>query len=475
MGSRRCGKLCTKSRRPRSSVAAEEAFAAVLLKVTRDEEMKTWKDRAQTVSNTTAKTTALCLRSIGVAEGKLWAAAAQAGQAAAAAAAPAAALGRLVEALKPSLLTLDATPIEVRQWKRKLVTYLRRSGVPNWQDVSDQHSVFFGCMESAVEDRVMHHNRYKDRAAVLLADPVPDGSSLVELLDEVYLEEVPLFNRRLKFFQMRQRTGEGETVEQFIELLEVRAREAELHLMTQEVLIMFRCHTGVVEGGMLVEWRRLEMPSLLEMKWAMTRYTAGKAQKKALKKDRERDARATRAHNKDSGGGGGSGKKKRSLSWRRAVPPEWRKLCLCSGTKGHMAAECSKRREDVNCDSCGPHGHTSKGCLTSYEEKNSSLPKKRDKTPGLSMRVTKKASQELWMTEDESEGEADLVHLVRAAAGGHSSTPVLCAMIKQGTMRGVEVKCTPDTEPRGRWWPLTWSNGWGSPPRRPPPACTRLK
>ncbi len=111
-----------------AGVAAEEAFAAVLLKVTRDEEVETWKDRAETVSNTTAETAALCLRSIGVAEGKLRAAAARAGQAAAAtaAAAPAAAPGRLVEALKPNLLTIDATPIEVQQWKRKLVTYLRR-------------------------------------------------------------------------------------------------------------------------------------------------------------------------------------------------------------------------------------------------------------------------------------------------------------------------------------------------------------
>ncbi len=133
-------------------------------------------------------------------------------------------LGRLVEALKPSLLTLDATPIEVRQWKRKLVTYLCQSGVPNWQDVSDQHSaVFFSCMESAKEDRVMHHDRYEDITAVLPADPVPDGSSLVELLNEVYLEDVLLFNWRLEFFQMRQRTGEGETVEQFVELLEARA------------------------------------------------------------------------------------------------------------------------------------------------------------------------------------------------------------------------------------------------------------
>ncbi len=128
-----------------------------------------------------------------------------------------------------------------------------------------------------------------------------------------------------------------------------------------------------------------------------------------------------------------------SPSRRHAVPPEWRELCLRCGTKGHLAAECSKRREDVNCDSCGRQGHTSKVCLTSYEEKKSSSPKKRDKTPGLSVWVTKEASQEPWMTEDESEGEADLVHLVQAATGGHHSTPVLRAMIKQGTMRGVEV------------------------------------
>ncbi len=54
------------------------------------------------------------------------------------------------------------------------------------------------------------------------------------------------------------------------------------------------------------------------------------------------------------------------------------------------------------------------------------------------MRVTKEASQEPWITEDESEGEADFVHLMRPAAGGHRSTPMLRAMIKQGTMRGVE-------------------------------------
>ncbi len=78
--------------------------------------------------------------------------------------------------------------------------------------MSDQHSVFFGFMGSAVEDRVMHHNRYVNTAAVLPADPVPDGNLLVELLESIYLEEVPLFNMRLEFIQVWQGTGEGETV-----------------------------------------------------------------------------------------------------------------------------------------------------------------------------------------------------------------------------------------------------------------------
>ncbi len=160
------------------------------------------------------------------------------------------------------------------------------------------------------------------------AELVPDGSSLAELLDEVYLEEVPLFNRRLEFFQMPKTTGKGKTVEQFVELLEARAREAEVHLMTREDLIMLRCHTGVVEEGMLTEWRRLENPTLNDMKRALTRYKAGKAQKKALKKDRDRyrDSRAARVRDKEPSGGGGD-KRKRSPS-RRAVPPEWRELAV---------------------------------------------------------------------------------------------------------------------------------------------------
>ncbi len=70
-------------------------------------------------------------------------------------------------------------------------------------------------------------------------------------------------------------------------LRSIGVAEAEVHLMSREDLIMFRCHTCVVEEGILVERRRLDTPLLPEMKQAMTRYKGGKAQKKGLKKDRE--------------------------------------------------------------------------------------------------------------------------------------------------------------------------------------------
>ncbi len=75
---------------------------------------------------------------------------------------------------------------------------------------------------------------------------------------------------------------------------------------------MLRCHTSVTEEGMLAERRRLETLSLPEMKRVMRSYKAGKAQKKALKKERERETRAARAHERAAGDGGNGWRRKRS-------------------------------------------------------------------------------------------------------------------------------------------------------------------
>ena len=53
-------------------------------------------------------------------------------------------------------------------------------------------------------------------------------------------------------------------------------------------MIMSHCHKGITEEGMMAEWRLLENLSLPEINRAISFYKAGKAQKKALKKERDR-------------------------------------------------------------------------------------------------------------------------------------------------------------------------------------------
>ena len=212
----------------------------------------------------------------------------------------------------------------------------------------------------------MHHDKYEDRAAVLPTEPVPDSSMLVELLDKVNLKEMPLLNRCLNFFQMCQRTGKREMMEQFVELLEARARSTgpfDGPGGPDHVQVPHRC----CARGNVAEWWQLENPSLPEMKRALTRYKAGKTQKKALKKT-----------GTWMPGPPGPGRGARRRRWRqeKVVPlpprgiPEWCELCLPCGANGHIAAACGKRREAVNCKSYGWQGHSSKVCLTSYKEKN---------------------------------------------------------------------------------------------------------
>ncbi len=114
-----------------------------------------------------------------------------------------------------------------------------------------------------------------------------------------------------------------------------------------------------------------------------------------------------------------------------------------------MAAECGKRREDSNCDSCGWQGHTNKVCLTIYEEKNYLTPKKRDKTPSPSVRVTKEAPREPWMTDDEDEGDDNHIHLMRPAA----IVLPWCCVPRSGRVRhrAGRLSASRTRGPRGRW------------------------
>jgi hypothetical protein len=281
--------------------------------------------------------------------------------------------GRLQEGLKPSpLLNLATTPVQMSLYKTKFLTYFRRSEVDTWPEMVDQHQVFFGTVDAEVAGRVMRDLSYNEARPVLKQNPAT-GDSLEELLDKLFLEEYPTFGRRLEFFHMRQQ--EGESVGAFTQLLEDRAKEADIESMHYDDHIIFRMLTGVSNEGLLKEWRRLENPTLLELRHVQRVYEASKKQEKAMKKSKE-PARAARAKEKEGGetrredGGGGrprSGSRAPSIGGR-PVPIEWRNRCLRCGLTTHLVANCSTARTDAKCSSCGRVGHLAAVCITSWEK-----------------------------------------------------------------------------------------------------------
>ena len=174
----------------------------------------------------------------------------------------------MMDSLKPPTLCLDSTPYNLKQWKRKFDTYFRRSGCNLWTKHKDKDNAFFGCIEPSLETRVQRHKGYDTVRSILLTDP-PTNDSLIEILDAIFLANIPLFTRCLEFWEMKQDTGRCETVETFVELLEAHAKLGDIHLMTFDEHMMFHMLTCIQDKGMLTEWRRIETPTMPEMKRVM--------------------------------------------------------------------------------------------------------------------------------------------------------------------------------------------------------------
>ena len=120
---------------------------------------------------------------------------------------------------------------DLKQWQRKFGTYFHRSGCSLWAEHEDKHNTFFECIESSLETRILRHESYNAVRSILPSDPTANDS-LVEILDAIFLANTPLFTRRLEFWEMKQDTRRGETVDAFIKLLEARTKLGNICLMT---------------------------------------------------------------------------------------------------------------------------------------------------------------------------------------------------------------------------------------------------
>ncbi len=234
-------------------------------------------------------------------------------------------------------------------------------------------------------------------------------------------------------------------MEAFVGLLEARTELGDIHLMTFDEHMMFCMLTGVQDKGMLTEWRRIENPTMPEMKRVMKIYMNGKKQEKATRSCPKENTRAAKAGEKSNRG--------RSPSrGRMSISDEWKGLCMRCAKPNHIKSKCSTKREDMKCGSCNRMGHVSDVCLDTYYKKNtqSSCPSstqkqtvRRAQTPGPAPQSKQQLAPDP-PSDDDDDIQASVAR-VRAAQASPCQTPTVRLRIRQPDRTSFDIHCTPDT------------------------------
>jgi transposase InsO family protein len=200
-------------------------------------------------------------------------------------------------------------------------------------------------------------------------------------------------------------------------------------------MIIFRMLTGIHEKPLLKEWRRLDSPTLEEMKRTLRLYLAGKRQEQAQRPA----ARAARSSDKSPSPGP---RKARSPSRnRQPIPDAFKGKCVRCGESGHLRAQCPKKWADVSCTSCKRKGHVASVCISSAKRKEGPRPT----TPTPRARSTQQPDTEDDTSAEEEEEATALQVRVSRCSGPTKATPSVKLLLRQRGVRYRPVFCTPDT------------------------------
>ena len=247
---------------------------------------------------------------------------------------------KVCEALRPSKLSLDNTPTELRNWKARYQAYHGTSNLDAY-DRTEQHMFLFAVLDSDMENRIREHDQYDPRIEVF-----GDADSVMSLIEEVFMQRYPLFNRRLEFFRVAQRAGQEFSA--FALELKQKGDEADLHRLDIDSLHVFRYITGVTDQRLRDKFFRMVNPQLEDLKRTVRAYEAGKQAQEAMSPDKARAAFVR------------GGKQQRP---KLVIPAQFKGKCLRCGKTDHERSACPKKWADVTCGSCSKQGHHKSVCL----------------------------------------------------------------------------------------------------------------
>ena len=302
---------------------------------------------------------------------------------------------KVCAALKPKQLTIENTPTELRSWRLRYTAYHTTSQFDTY-DKPEQHMFMFAVLDHDMENRVREHDKYHSQMDVL-----GDVDSLLEIIEEEFIQRYPLFNRRLEYFRLAQKVGQEFSA--YALELKQKGDEADLHRLDTDSLHVFRYITGVTDQKLREKFFRLVDPKLEDLKRTVRAYEAGKHAQEAMAPEKVRAAYVA-----------GNKRPSRPL----VIPPHCKGKCLRCGARDHERAACPKKWGDLKCGGCGKQGHHKSVCL---QEGDAGRSKAAAKQATQSRPPSRNASPSPHTSDDDSDDPPERAALVRCAPVGTKS------------------------------------------------------
>ena len=254
-----------------------------------------------------------------------------------------------VVALKPETLQLDDVPAKLRVFKADFQTYytessMDRSGLPA------QHGYFLACLSSELKAKV----RSQIENLPVFSDDA-DTDTCFSVLEEVFIKTFPLVKRRQQYFEYTQHSGQ--LTSQFLEKLLELSKEADIHKLTADDHLVFRCLQGMSASQKELKEKILEVQDL-DLDKLKKVVNAAESAKSCME-----SLNPTLGANKSS-----------SRNKKNFKKDSDRKLKCDVCNRGHLTKDC-KHGTDVECFKCHEKGHISPAC-----PKKSAKPAKSDKS-----------------------------------------------------------------------------------------------
>ena len=162
---------------------------------------------------------------------------------------------KVIDSLKPSPLSRDASPVELNNWSEEFKAFYSASKLDRCT-APEQHAYLYKCLDIELASLV--------RLAVNSSTPMFGAiGSCFAILQKKFDETYPLYVRRLRFFQHSQ--TQGQRFDDFWTKLQQLANEADLNSLSTEDLLVFRIVGGCSDTLLREKFLQLSNPSLSDI------------------------------------------------------------------------------------------------------------------------------------------------------------------------------------------------------------------